>query len=239
MLRKTILAGATVSVVLTLPAAAQAHVSFHPNAVPQGAFATLTLRVPSEQENADTTKIAIQLPSGFSDVTADPPAGWSYTTKTRKLATPIKTDEGEIDTEITEIDFTGGRIPPEQFAQFPLSVVIPGKAGDVLTFKTVQTYSNGKVSRWIGPPSSESPAPTIDVTAAGGPLQDIAGGEAGPPVTVPAASTTAKTAKTTTVTVQQGSSGASKGLGIAALVIAIIALILGGVALLRRRPAAE
>ena len=51
-----------------LPAAAGAHVSLHPNEVPTGAYATLDLRVPNESEDADTTKIAVQLPAGFTDV---------------------------------------------------------------------------------------------------------------------------------------------------------------------------
>ena len=44
---------------------------------------------------------------------------------------------------------------------------IPGKAGDKLTFKALQTYSNGEVVRWIGPESSDNPAPVVTVGAAG------------------------------------------------------------------------
>jgi uncharacterized protein len=43
-----------------------------------------------------------------------------------------------------------GGIKPGQFQDFPISVQIPGKAGDKLTFKALQTYSNGEVVRWIG-----------------------------------------------------------------------------------------
>jgi hypothetical protein len=53
-------------------------------------------------------------------------------------------------------------------------------AGRSLAFKTIQYYSNGKVIHWIGPPSAEYPAPTINVTAKGGVVQEVAGGEAGP-----------------------------------------------------------
>ncbi len=35
-----------------------------------------------------------------------------------------------------------------------------------MTFKAVQTYSNGEVVRWIGPPDSEEPAPQVKLTAA-------------------------------------------------------------------------
>jgi len=68
--------------VLAFPAGAQAHVSLHPNVVPGGAFATLDLRVPNEEDKADTTSVRIQMPPGFLDVSADPPPGWKFSTKT-------------------------------------------------------------------------------------------------------------------------------------------------------------
>ena len=37
---------------LIAPASAQAHISIHPNTIPAGAFATLDIRVPGEQEGA-------------------------------------------------------------------------------------------------------------------------------------------------------------------------------------------
>ena len=231
MIRRTLVLAATAA--LVAPAAAQAHISIHPNAVPQGAFATLTFRVPNETDNANTTKLAIQMPPGFTDVSAAPPPGWSFSLKTQKLATPVKTADGTVTSEVSEIDFSGGKLPPGQFGQFPISVVIPGPPGSVLTFKTVQTYSNGQVDSWIGSPTSAQPAPTIDVTAKGGVLQDVAGGEAGPPATLTGVRATSVNA----TQVVKTTSGASKGLGIAALALAILGVVLGTVALLRRRPA--
>ena len=235
MIRRTLVLAATAA--LVAPAAAQAHISIHPNAVPQGAFATLTFRVPNETDNANTTKLAIQMPPGFTDVSAAPPPGWSFSLKTQKLATPIKTADGTVTSEVSEIDFSGGKLPPGQFGQFPISVVIPGTPGSVLTFKTVQTYSNGQVDSWIGSPTSAQPAPTIDVTAKGGVLQDVAGGEAGPPASLPAATTGVRATSVNATKVVKTTSGASKALGIAALALAILGVILGAVALLRRRPA--
>jgi uncharacterized protein len=108
----------------------------------------------------------------------------------------------------------------------------------VLTFKTVQTYSNGQTVRWIGPPDADQPAPTIDITAKNGVIQDVAGGEAGPPAGLTGASTGAQrpatSAPAATKVVEKGG-GASKGLAIAALVLGIVGTVLGGAALLRRR----
>ena len=55
-------------------------------------------------------------------------------------------------------------IQPGQFQDFPISVQIPGEAGDTLTFKALQTYDDGEVVRWIGAPESEEPAPQVAVT---------------------------------------------------------------------------
>jgi uncharacterized protein YcnI len=233
--------GAALAVGLALPAAADAHVSIHPNVVPSGAPTVLTLRVPNEMDNANTTRIAVKMPPGFLDVSASPPPGWSFSTKTRKLAKPVKTDDGTLTTEVSEVDFTGGKLPPGQFAQFPMSVAVPGKPGSVLTFKTVQTYSNGQTVRWIGTPDSDQPAPTIDITAKDGVIQDVAGGEAGPPAGLSGASTGAQkpaSAPAARVVVHKSGGGAGKGLAIAALLLGIIGTVLGGAALLRRRRAA-
>ncbi|HWW67201.1 MAG TPA: hypothetical protein VNY83_04400, partial [Solirubrobacterales bacterium] len=112
---------------------------------------------------------------------------------------------------------------------FPLSVAIPDNlAGKSLAFKTLESYSNGKVAHWIGSPTAEFPAPTINVTAKGGVLQDVAGGEAGPTAgQVPGTETAAPAASS--------SNGASKGLAIAALAIGALGLIAGGAALVRSR----
>jgi len=234
---RTLILAIGAATVLLAPAAAQAHVSLHPNVVPEGAFATLDIRVPNEQDNATTTKLAVEFPPGFLDVATQPPPGWRSKVVTVKLATPVKTDEGTIDTQVHEVIWTvghGAGIPPGQFANFPISVAIPGKEGDTLTFKTVQTYSNGQVVRWIGTPDSEQPAPTIDVSAKGGVLQDVAGGEAGPGPQPEATTATPAAGATATKVVKESS---SNGLAIGALVVAGLALVAGVAALVTGRRA--
>jgi len=224
-----------VACALLAPAAAQAHVSLHPNEVPVGSFATLDIRVPNETDNANTVKLAVQFPPGFLDVSTEYMPGWSAEVKTGKLAKPVQTDDGEVTEQVKEIVWSGngkeGKIPPEQFLNFPISTEIPGKAGEELTFKVLQYYDNGEVKRWIGPPSSEEPAPQVDVTAEGGVLQDVAGSETAPP--------NPSSAEATEGSEESGSSdSASKGLGIAALVLGGLGLIAGGAALIRTRRSA-
>jgi len=215
---------------LALPGAAQAHVSLHPNEVPAGSFATLDIRVPNEAESANTVKLAVQVPPGFLDISTEYMPGWSAKVMTSKLAKPVQTDDGEVTEQVREIVWTGsgaqGRIPPGQFVNFPISTEIPGKAGEELTFKVLQYYDNGEVVRWIGGPSSDEPAPQIDVTAEGGVLQDVAGSETAPP------SPTAEAAEDEATSSGSGDS-ASKGLGIAALVVGALGLLAGGAALVR------
>ncbi len=222
----------TAALALLAPAAAQAHVSLHPNEVPTGSFATLDIRVPNETDNANTVKLAVQVPPGFLDVSPEYMPGWTAKVLTSKLAKPVKTDGGTITEQVREIVWAGdgsqGKIPPGEFLNFPISTEIPGKEGQALTFKTLQYYDNGQVVRWIGPPSSDNPAPSIDVTAAGGPLQDVAGTEAAPPS--PTAS-----ASTSTTSSSGSSDSASKGLGIAALIVGALGLLAGGTALIRSR----
>jgi len=221
---------------LLAPAAAEAHVSLHPNEVPVGSFATLDIRVPNETDNAGTVKLAVQLPPGFLDVSTEYMPGWNAETKTAKLAKPVQTDDGEVTERVKEIVWTGhgaqGRIPPGQFLNFPISTEIPGKAGEELTFKVLQYYDDGEVVRWIGPPSSEEPAPRIDVTAEGGVLRDVAGSETAPP------SPSAEPAEESAGGSSSGG-GASNGLAIVALVLGALGLLAGGTALVRSRRSAS
>lgn len=236
MLRRPMTIAAVTVAALAVPAAACAHVSFHPNALPAQSEVTVNVRVPNEVDHANITSVAIKLPNGILEALGDPPAGWSFQAKTSKLAKPIKTDDGLVSTEVTEVMFTGGNTPPDEFVNLPLTLSMPASAkqGSVLTFPTVQTYSDGQVVRWIGSPSDETPAPTVDVTAPGSAVLDVTGGDAGPPAKLPAnltgapsgstnaapAATNAAPAATHTVVKKETSS-----LSIISLIVGVIALL--------------
>lgn len=236
-MRRTMLLAATAAA-LALPATAGAHVSLHPNTLPAGSNPTIDVRVPNEDDRATVDNVDMQVPPGFIDVSPEIPAGWRATIRTTKLAKPVQTDDGAVTQEVSEIIWSapkGRGIPPGSFLNFPILTAIPdADAGTTLTFKVIQTYSNGSVVRWIEPADSAMhPAPTANVTAAGGQLEDVSGTEAGPPA-AGSASTPAPARATTT------SGGASKGLAIAALVLGALGLLVGGVALASgRRRAGE
>lgn len=229
---------------LLMPASAQAHISLHPNTIPAGAFATLDVRVPGEAEGAYVKKVDVLFPQGFTGVDYENVAGWSVKVIESKLATPIKEDGETIDTQVSQIvwSWTGplGKVNNGQFIDFPLSLAIPDDAaGKPLEFRTVQTYSNGEVVRWIEPSlEGDHPSPRINVTAKGGVIEDIAGAEAGPQAGQTAGSPGASS--TAPVVVKSSSSSSSKGLGIVALIIGALGLIVGLGALVasRRKTAA-
>jgi periplasmic copper chaperone A len=232
------IAVATALAALAVPAAAEAHVTLQPNTAAAGSFTVLDVRVPTELDNASTAKIDVQLPQGFAAARYEPKPGWRVRIVKGRLATPIQTDDGPITEGVRRMIWTrtshSGGIKPNQFMDFPISVQIPGKAGDKLTFKALQTYSNGEVVRWIGAPGSDEPAPQVTVTAApaAGAAASASHG-AGAGAMGAGDSGTAHRAAAT--------DGDSNGLSIAALVAGGLGLLLGGGALAatRRRSGGE
>jgi uncharacterized protein YcnI len=221
-MNRRIIAAAGAAAALAAPAAAQAHVTVQPKEAPAGGFARLDVRVPSEEPTTPTKKIVVQMPAGFADASYEPVPGWRVTVAKRKLATPVKTDDGDTLTEeLSKITFTatGSGIGPGQFQDFGLSLGIPDKpVGTKLTFKALQTYAGGKVVRWIGAPDSEHPAPQVTLVAAGAPG---AGADA--------------SASGAAAAGDGDGDGDGNGLAIAALIVGALGLLTGGAALLRAR----
>ena len=214
---KTILALIGV-LALAVPATASAHVTLQPDEAAAGDFTVLNVRVPNERDDAATTKVDVQLPPGFVFASYQPVPGWSVAVKMEKLAKPLSSHGEKIVEQVAQMTWTadsdGAGIQPGQFQDFPISVQIPGEAGDTLTFKALQTYDDGEVVRWIGTPDSEQPAPQVAVTAG-----SEGHGAAGKSES----------------SESHDSDSASKGLGIAALILGALGLLAGGVALVRSR----
>lgn len=202
---------------LAVPATATAHVTLQPDEAAAGDFTVLDVRVPNERDDAATTKVDVQFPPGFIFASYQPVAGWSVEVKMGKLAKPITSHGEQITEQVSQMTWTADSdkagVQPGQFVDFPISVQIPGEADDTLTFKALQTYDDGEVVRWIGAPDSEKPAPQVAVTEGGeehGAAHSDSAEESG-----------------------DDSEGASKGLGIAALILGALGLLAGGAALIR------
>jgi uncharacterized protein YcnI len=223
---------ATAAVALVVPAAAEAHVTIQPNTAAAGAFTRLDVRVPNERDDATTNKLEVQFPEGFADASFEANPGWNIKVTKKKLAKPVQTDDGEVTEGVDTITWTAksaaDAIPPGAFEDFGLSVQVPGKAGDKLTFKALQTYSNKEVVRWIGTEDSDNPAPTVSVTAA------AASGDSATATATPAATQAAATA-TPAASTNDGGSG--NGLAIVALIVGALGLIIGVFAVMSGRRA--
>jgi uncharacterized protein len=226
-MRTTLLAGTALAAALLLtPAVAQAHVLVIPETAPSGAEMRLDIRVPNERDDAAATKVDVQLPPGFAEADYQPVPGWNVKVTNVKLNPPVQTDDGPIKEGVGRITWTAKSradgIPVGGFQDFGLEVLIPGKAGDALTFKALQTYSNGTVVRWIGAKGSDTPAPTVQVTAASD-NETTAVATATPAATATAAA--------------KDSDGSSNSLAITALIVGALGLITGVAGLLAARRA--
>lgn len=224
--------------VLAIPATASAHVTVQPKTAAAGAYTVEDVRVPNETDNAVTNKIVVQFPEGFAEVSYQSVPGWTAKVTKERLATPVKTDDGEVTEGVKTITWTSASktagIKPGQFQDFPLSVQIPGKAGDTLTFKALQYYSDGTVARWIGAPDADKPAPQVQVTAAQG-TSTAAAPSTGTATTENASAPGGGTSATVS---SSDSSDSSKTLSIIALIVGALGLAAGGVALVASRRSA-
>jgi uncharacterized protein len=221
MNRRITFAATTAAVAFALLAgAAEAHVTLQPAQAPAGGFVRLDVRVPNEDPTKATTKVEVQMPPGFAEASYEPVPGWQTTVAKRKLAAPVKTDEGDTLTEeVATLTFaaTGKGIAPGQFQDFGLSVGIPDEpVGTKLTFKALQTYAGGQVVRWIGAPGSDHPAPQVTLVAAGAPAATT------PPASAPASAS-------------EKEDGGGSGLEIAALIMGALGLLAGAAALVAVR----
>jgi uncharacterized protein len=167
----TTVAALAATLAVTLPAAADAHVTVQPPEAAAGTYAVVNVRVPNEKDDRGTTKVQVQVPPGVSYAAYQPVPDWTAKITTRTPAKPFSVQGEPVKEEIDTITFTGrgreGVIAPGQFLQFPISIRVPdGAEGTKVPFKALQTYEGGEVVRWIGAEDSETPAPTLTLEAA-------------------------------------------------------------------------
>ena len=152
--------GLALALLLVAPAAAQAHIQVTPTVVAPDDPVKFTVLVPGEK-TAQTTRVALKMPAGLLPFSYEDPPGWKRTL--------VKASNGGVD----QVVWTG-RLAADGFVEFSFLAGTPEKPGS-LTWKALQTYSDGSVVRWIGAPDSEQPAPVTQVV--GGAPKQNAGGE--------------------------------------------------------------
>jgi uncharacterized protein YcnI len=135
---------------LAFAGSAFAHAELSPPVVVAKAGQVFTLAVPTEEENAATTKIELTPPAGFAIDSFAPAPGWKREVQS--------TRSGE-QTTIQKVTWLGGNVPHEEASMFQF--LASTDAAKTYSFKVRQTYSDGTVVDWSGPESSDTPAPTI------------------------------------------------------------------------------
>ncbi|WP_406066966.1 YcnI family protein [Micromonospora sp. NBC_01638] len=221
---------ATATVVLGFAGPASAHVTVNPKEATQGGYARVAFRVPNESDTASTTKLEVVLPENapVGSVSTMPVPGWTVTTEKRKVDPPIEVHGSPLTEAVSKITWTAtgdAGIKPGQFQEFPVSMG-PLPKVDSMIFKTLQTYSDGNISRWIDEPvpggaEPEKPAPVLTLAAAAAPSAS--------------ASASAAPSAAAGATNDDEGNGLAVGLGVAGLVAGLAGLVLGGLAFARTR----
>lgn len=136
---------------------ASAHVNVQPQETSQGKYEVFTVRVPSENEEVQTTKVEVKFSEDVNVTRFEPKPGWTYEVQ--------KDDTGKI----TSVTWTaeGKGLSSTEFGQFNMQ----GKVGDdakEIVWKAYQTYSDGSVVEWVGAPDADKPASVTVVNPADG-----------------------------------------------------------------------
>jgi hypothetical protein len=196
---------------LAMPAAAHVEVTGSP-ARAGAQNAVLTFTAEAESQSAGIVSMRVVLPAGITagDVSwVDGPAGWHLTTAADGYTVG------------------GPPVPVGQNASFRVRIrQLPATRS--LVFKTIETYSDGKVSRWIGEPTTDNPAPVLSLAPGTAPTP--------PTVSPSSASPTAAEMGSPTAAAPRGTQDGSKPPGASwVLVGLVVAAAVAGVVATRRR----
>lgn len=148
---------------MALPASA--HVSVQPSAATQGGFSAISFRVPTERDDASTTKIEVSFPAEqpLAFFSVKPHPGWDYDVTRSKLPEPVEIEGTTVTEAVSSVTWTArsteDAIGPGEYDDFSVSVgFLP--EDDQMVFKAVQTYDSGEVVSWIEEPRRAPTSPS-------------------------------------------------------------------------------
>ncbi|MFE2522969.1 YcnI family protein [Streptomyces sp. NPDC059382] len=159
--------------VLVLSGTAFAHVGVQPGEATKGGYAVINFKVPNERDNASTTQLEVNFPidQPLTSVMPQDVPGWTVKVEKSKLDKPLTVHGKQINEAVTKVTWSGGKIEPGKFQQFPVSVGKLPENADQMVLKAIQTYDNNEVVRWIeeakeGAAEPQNPAPVLKLVAA-------------------------------------------------------------------------
>ena len=194
LLGRTLMAAAlVVAAVLVGAVPASAHVTVQPSNATQGGFSALSFRIPTERDDASTSKVEITFPAEqpLAFVSVKPHPGWDYEVTRSTLPAPVEIEGTTVTEAVSRIVWTArsgnDAIGPGEYDDFSVSVGFLPES-DQMIFGAVQTYDSGEVVRWIeeaaeGADEPEHPAPVLQLTPAAeeaANVQSAAGNDAAP-----------------------------------------------------------
>jgi len=160
-----------------LSSVAFGHVTLDGGEVLSGSYYKAVFTVPHGCEGSPTVRIRVRIPDGVTSVKPQARAGWKLATVKSKLATPIDNGHGGKITEgVTEVSWSGGPLPDDQFEEFKIQMKLPEintqtSTDATLYFPVVQECAKG-VTRWIEVPKAgrsshdyRAPAPALKLRA--------------------------------------------------------------------------
>lgn len=166
MLRISNLGCALLSAFIATPALA--HITLEQSEAPVGAPYKAVFKVPHGCDGSTTVKLTVQIPEGVIAVKPMVKAGWEIETKRGAYARSYSYFHGaKFDQGVTQVTWSGGKLPDAFYDEFVLSVFIAGdlSAGQTLYFPAIQTCEKGE-HRWVETPvpgkhSDGDPAPGL------------------------------------------------------------------------------
>lgn len=139
---------------------AVAHVTLEQRQAQIGASYKAVLRVPHGCDGSATIALRVRIPEGVIDVKPMPKPGWTITLVKGVYATPHSLYRAQVSEGVTEIDWSGGKLPDEFYDEFVFQSFLASdlQAGQTLYFPVVQECEKG-VHRWIEIPTQGSDLP--------------------------------------------------------------------------------
>jgi uncharacterized protein YcnI len=136
---------------------ASAHVTVQPQETTQGKYEVFTVRVPSESEDVQTTKVEVKFPEEVNVTRFEAKPGWTYEVQ--------KDDTGKITSATWTAEGKG--LTASEFVQFNVQGKVADDAAEIV-WKAYQTYSDGSLVEWVGAPDADKPASITVVNPADG-----------------------------------------------------------------------
>jgi uncharacterized protein YcnI len=123
---------------------ARAHAVVSPDKVAPNTFAKFVLRVPTEKE-IPTIAVRLLVPENLQLFSIAEKPGW------------IRQEDKDSAGRYKSLFWSGAEVRAGEFVEFEFLARSPKEPG-ALVWKVFQTYKDGSVVSWVGPPSANEPA---------------------------------------------------------------------------------